>query len=255
MPDLATLERIGFRGIPRWWRTKPLKPRAVGYRSGYMSDRAPRSHRDRSITSSDESNEEMNDSRSEDDNWNAGNGESDAQTIYSPTKSDTPPGDAVKQIITSPVRASGTISAMDDLIDLSINTLPPPQKRTSSRKTNACINRRTLPKSTSNQRNTDITEIERRTSSSSHSRSAGSSSIKSRHEKRPPSRSRTPASHRGKSDEEELPLSFDPGPIASPSRYRWDDSHDAGSISSDRERRAKDRNTGASAMGSRHAHT
>ena len=254
MPDMATLERLGFRSVPRWWRTKPLKPRAVGYRSGYVSDRTIRTRRNRSVTSSDESNEGIDDSRSEGGNWvgeNGENGELDAHDTRSPAKSESPPEEVVKQRVAPPVKANGATSSLGDLIDLSMNNISAPRRYKSSRKITAASDDRTSSKASSSQKSASVTQKERRTSPSSQSRLAENLSVKARPKKQSPSRSRTPSSRRGKSDEEDRRLNFDPGPIASPSRYRWDDSHDTASISSEHERKAKDRDIRASARASR----
>ena len=262
MPDLATLERIGFRGIPRWWRVKQSNARILGDRSRYGSEKVSRSVYDRSATSSDESNAEMNDSRSEDGNGNCDDEELDAQATRSPIKCDSPPSAAspaaaaATRKATASVRAGDVTSALDDLIDLSINTASSPsQRNTSDHKTNALTRYRYPPsKPASSHESSNSSLVERRTLSS-NSQSAEEVRIKSRHGVESPSRLHTSARRRNKSDSDNPPLDFDPGPIASPTMYQWGDPADTAAMSSDRERKLKSRRAKLSSKTDKFAYT
>ena len=222
----------------------------------------PRSVYDRSTTSSDESNAEMNDSRSEDGNRSGEDGETDARTTRSPIKHDNSPSAAApaapaatRKVVAS-VRAGDATSALGDLIDLSINTASSPsQRNTSDNKTSIPTRyHRPSTKTVSSHESSNSSLIERRTLSS-NSQSAEDVRIKSKRGEESLSRPQTSARRRNKSDSDEPPLDFDPGPIASPTMYHWGGPPDTAATSSDRERKSKSRRAKISSKTDMYANT
>lgn len=202
----------------------------------------------------------MNDSRSEDGNRSYEGDETDAQPTRSPVKCDNPPSAtsaaaATRKISTSG-RAGDVMSALDDLIDLSINTASPSSQRnkSDSKATAPTRNHRPLSKPALSHESSNSSLIERRTLSS-NSQSAEEVRVKSRHRRDSLSRPRTSARRRNKSDSDDAHLEFDPGPIASPTMYQWGDPPDTAGMSSDRERKLKSRRAKISSKTDKYAYT